>query len=116
MDASTILDFLQTTAGTAATTSASQGFDPFSLISGYYDTVEIRTNAAPPVKLAVRDLGGQPSPYTQALQPTLIFSGSAGRYVYAPYGEAGEYTGTVASVGALAALAIGGFIVGKLWK
>ena len=112
--ASTILDYLNT--GAQAAQGAVQGMDPLALISGFYDTVEIRTNAAPPVQLKLRELGGEPSPYTQYLQPTLIFSGPAGRYVYAPYGEAGESTGTLTSVGTLLALAGVGFVLGRLTK
>lgn len=92
------------------------GIDPFALISKFYDTVEIRTNAAPPLTLNIGELGGAPSPYTKYLQPTLIFSGSAGRYAWAPYGEADPNTGTFVSVGSLLALGGLGFLLGRLTK
>lgn len=117
--ASTLTDYLSTV-GSALTTSGGgqgqSGVDPFGVLANIYDTVEIRSNAAPPMTLNIKDLGGAPSPASQYLQPTLIFSGPAGRYVYAPYGEAGQYTGTLTSLGSLAAIAVVGFLVGRATK
>lgn len=110
--ASTFTDIL----GTASDAVGQSGVDPFALISRFYDTVEIRTNAAPSVTINIAELGGEPSPYTQYLQPTLVFSGPAGRYVYAPYGEAGQNTGTLTSAGSLIALAGLGFLLGRVTK
>lgn len=97
--------------GNAAT--GNTGINPYSLLAGAYDTIEVRSNAAPPVKIAVADLGGGPSAVSQALQPTIIFSGPAGQYTLAPYGAAGEYTGWLTSVGSALALAGVGFLAGR---
>lgn len=114
--ASTLTELLSTFTSSASTSMAQGGVDPFSLLSNVYDTIEIRSNAAPPMTLQIRELGGAPSPYTRALQPTLIFSGPAGRYVYAPYGEANTMTGTAVSVGMFVGLAGLGFLLGRLTK
>lgn len=121
--ASTFVDFLQTAGSTISTAvqQGAQGYsqsgpDPMQLIAAAYDTVEIRSNAAPPMVLKVRELGGAPSPYTKYLQPTIIFSGAAGRYVWAPYGEASATTGALTSAGTLLAIAGAGFLLGRFSK
>jgi hypothetical protein len=117
--ASTLPEFLQ--AGISTLSTAAQGYsqsgpDPLALLSAIYDTVEVRSNAAPPMVLKIRELGGAPSPYTRYLQPTIVFSGPAGRYVWAPYGEASKSAGSLATGGMLLAIAGVGFLVGRLTK
>ncbi len=60
--------------------------DPQALLALAFDQVEIRTNATPPVTMSLK---GPSDPATQAilakLNPTLIFTGAAGRAVLAPY-------------------------------
>jgi len=120
--ASTLTDWLNAGA-TAFTPSTSggggnTGVNPFTLLGSLYDTIEVRSNAAPPVSINVNDLGGggPPSPASQALQPTIIFSGNAGRYALAPYGEASPSTGWLTSVGSVVALFGAGFLLGKFLK
>lgn len=65
--------------------------DPQALLALAFDQVEIKTNATPTMTM---NLKGPSDPTTQALlnqlQPTLVFSGPAGRAVLAPQGAAGE--------------------------
>lgn len=98
--------------------SGNTGVNPFSVLGSLYDTIEVRSNAAPPVSINVNDLGagGPPNPASQALQPTIIFTGNAGRYALAPYGEASPTTGWLASVGGFFALLGAGFLLGRLTK
>lgn len=105
---------LNTAAGGNIASTSNTGVNPYGVLAGLYDTIEVRSNAAPPIKISVADLGGGPSPVSQALQPTIIFTGAAGRYAIAPYGEAGEYTGWFSSVGGAFALVGLGFLLGKL--
>lgn len=113
----TTLNNLSTADGTPSTSgSGGNGINPYSLLAGIYDTIEVRSNAAPPVKIAVADLGGQPSPYSQALQPTIIFSGRGGTYTLAPYGVAGEYAGWLSTVGGALALVGAGWLLGRFLK
>lgn len=96
--------------------SGGSGVSPFTLLAGIYDTIEVRSNAAPPVKISVNDLGnsGPPSPASQLLQPTIIFSGGAGNYTLAPYGAASPDTGWLTSVGGIGLLIGAGFLLGRL--
>lgn len=86
---------------------------PFEAAATLYDTVEIRTNATPPIVLNVREMGQGnpgPNPAAVAMKPTIILSGPLGTKTIAPYGIADGRTGTVVSVGAVTgiALVIGG--------
>ncbi len=68
--------------------------DPQALLALAFDQVEIKTNATPTMTM---NLKGPSDPATQQLlnqlQPTLIFSGPAGRAVIAPQGAAGAAGG-----------------------
>lgn len=95
---------------------------PFAAAAQLYDTVEIRTNATPPITINVRDLGGAtgPNPIAQKLQPTITLTGPLGQKVLAPYGPASATLGTVVGIGGTfgvaAALGALGFILGRLSK
>jgi len=95
---------------------------PFNAASQLYDTVQIRTNATPPITINVRDLGGAsgPNPIAQKLQPTITLTGPLGKKVLAPYGPASETLGTVVGIGGTATLVIGfaafAFMLGRFSK
>lgn len=112
MDTSDITGFINT----LGTSAANSGLDPWQLLAGFYDTIEVRTTAAPPVKISIRDLGGAPSPISQYLKPTIIFTGNSGRYAIAPYGEASAVAGWATSLGTLAAIAGVGFLLGRMTR
>ena len=88
------------------------------LASATYNTIEVRSNAAPPVVISMADLqgGGPPNPYAQALQPTIILSGPAGSQTIAPYGVADVNTGWYTSIGSLALIVGLGFVIGRATK
>lgn len=110
---SAVLPFLQ---------DASGSWTPFAAAAQLYDTVEIRTNATPPVIINVRDLGGAkgPNPIAQKLQPTIVLTGPLGQKVLAPYGAADPALGTTVAIGGTAAIALGfaavAFTLGRMSK
>jgi hypothetical protein len=76
--------------------SASGEVDAGALIALGFDTVELRTAMTPPLRINLKE----PSdPETSALlnqiRPTIIFSGRAGRYELAPYGQTSGAAGVV---------------------
>lgn len=91
----------------------------FNAASTAYDTIEIRSNGTPTITIPMTALQGDgpPNPVAQALQPTIVFSGPAGREVIAPYGESDGTTGGLVSAGAAFGIGGGllllGFFVGR---
>lgn len=88
-------------------------FDFSLLASSTYDTVEVWSNASPPITMnvveALRDDGKPPNPVLAALQPTVVLSGPRGKLVIAPFGTArrdGAWKG--------AAVVVGG-VLGLMW-
>ena len=93
--------------------------NPAAALANLYDTIEVRSSVSPPVRLNVASLvdSGQPSKpswFAQMLKPTVVLSGSGGRAVVAPYGEAGD--GTLITVLTLGGLFGLGVLVGRLSK
>jgi len=79
-----------------------------------YDTVEIRTEATPPLSVNLRDAtaSGPPSPISQWLKPTIILTGKAGRQVIAPYGPSeGSFGGPFLLLFSIIGV---GFVLGRL--
>lgn len=89
---------------------------PAQLLSSLYDTVEVRTNFTPPLRVDITSaLDDSPTgPLVRLMQPTVIFSGNYGRSVVAPAGEAGN--GTLVTFGIVAALIGLGYAIGRYSK
>lgn len=104
---------LQTQGFPAGSITDSGTVDPAALLSGVFTSVELRTQASPPVVIRTADLqmGGPPNPLLAFLKPTVILTGPAGKTVIAPYGVSGNGTvGAIVLVGALVAV---GVFIGK---
>lgn len=104
--------------------SDGKNITPFRAVARFFDKVELRTEWTPPISfdMASIDEPGPPNPYGQALKPTMTFTGPAGTYTVAPYGEASRQGGVRAAgagVGTVVGLLGAGFVLGKLhtrWK
>ncbi len=83
--------------------------DAAGLIGLAYNQVEVRTTLTPslifPIAPGGQQQGGAMEALVHQLQPTIIFSGPAGRQEIAPYGE------TAGAESWLPAIAIGGVVV-----
>lgn len=91
--------------------------NPLTALASIYDTVEVRTNFSPPVRIGVAETIEDDSPqgwFTKLVKPTLVMSGNNGRVVVAPAGEAGD--GTLVLVGLLLGLVGIGFVLGRVTK
>lgn len=97
---------------------------PYNAVAQFFDTIEIRTKATPPILLKVRDLdaAGASSPLLEFLKPTIILRGPLGTKVIAPYGEVPSADEGIANawkvagvtLAALAGIGVAGFLGGTL--
>ena len=87
--------------------------DPVGLLAGAYDTIEFRSRLTPPVKAGIGVFSGPPSLFAKFLQPTVIFSGGAGRFAVAPYGEANPWLGWGLSLAIFSGVFMLGVMLGK---
>lgn len=63
--------------------------NPAGLLSGVFDTIEIRTSATPNLVMNTRELLDEstpPNPVNVWLRPTIILRGKGGETIIAPYG------------------------------
>ncbi len=89
--------------GVTRTLIQSQGGNPFlindhgelnpdGVLALLFDTVEVQTSITPSIRFPIGPTGQPPSPAAEelikSLQPSIVFSGPAGRIVVAPYGQA----------------------------
>ncbi len=73
--------------------AAFQQSNPAQVIASFWDTLELRTNVTPPIRLNTAELFDTTTPagpVVKFLKPTVVFTGAAGRQVLAPGGEAGD--------------------------
>lgn len=93
--------------------------DGGALTSILYNQVEIRTSATPPLIFPIGPAGPPTDSATEALiqqlQPTIIFTGPAGRLEIAPYGAASGASSWIpfALLGGAIVLGIGWLVWGK---
>lgn len=89
---------------------------PQTLFGVAFDTVELRTRLAPPVRFKIN---GPSDPATMAMlrriQPAIIFTGNAGRYEIAPVGSPEGIDPAVESAGPLIGFGIGAALLGVLF-
>ncbi len=66
--------------------------NPDGLLQLFFNNVEVQTAVTPTIKFPIGPNGLPPNPAADALikslQPSIVFSGPAGRVVVAPYGQA----------------------------
>ncbi len=64
--------------------------NPNGIVSLFFNTVEVRTSATPPIRFPIGPSGPPAAPGTDSLvrtlKPTIILSGPAGEVTVAPYG------------------------------
>lgn len=91
--------------------------NPAGLLSGVFDTIEIRNSATPTITMNTAELlkEGPPNPVNQWLRPTIILRGKGGETIIAPYGvsKGGSILPLLALVGGVFAA---GWLVGTSWK
>lgn len=90
--------------------------DAEGVLSIAFDTIELRTRLAAPVRFPIQ--GGPSDPETAVLlkeiQPAITFSGRAGRYTVAPYGNPTTISGAIRRAGPLVGLGLGAALLGTL--
>ena len=90
--------------------------NPGGVLSLFFNQVEVKTNVTPALLFPINAHGAPPDPTTQMLlnqlQPTVVFSGPAGRIVVSPYGSSQGASSwwPVALIGGAVVL-IGGWLV-----
>lgn len=117
-----IRNVIDVTAVAARSISDGRGnWTPYNAAAEFFDTIEIRTKATPPITFNVRTLEDPtPNPILQQLKPAIILRGPLGTKVIAPYGEVpGEDEGIdnawkllAVGIGALGAIGVVGFLAG----
>ncbi len=90
--------------------------NPDGLVQLLFNEVEVSTAITPTIRFPIGPTGAPPNPASDALikslQPSIIFSGPAGRIVVAPYGHpVGETSWAPLIIGGLALTAVVGWLV-----
>ncbi len=89
--------------------------NPDGLIQLLFNEVEVSTSATPTLRFPIGPTGAPPNAAADALiktlQPSIVFSGPAGRIVVAPFGQAQGTSWLPLIVAGLAVTAVVGWLV-----
>lgn len=95
---------------------------PEEAVASLYETVEVRTNFTPPLRMSTKDIllldpadpRSRPPWWLKYAKPTVVLSGNGPRVTIAPEGVAGD--GTVPMLLAIGAVVGIGFVLGRWSK
>lgn len=87
-----------------------------SLEGGSFDTLVIESNVTPPITLSLKPPSGEsgPPPLLGLIKPRFTLQGAAGSLPFAPAGDPSQNVGWLPLGGAVLALVLVGFVIGRL--